>query len=149
MFNDSFACHFKKLFGGTKAATFTNASGHQTDKSVSMGSVDAVPVAARDMQRQMGEFAVKALDLPLSERDMSGITMGLTRRAYERIKKELADCRRRIVAIASEEDETEQVYRLNLQLFPMSERIDNRSDRNENAEVVSESNKNVRNEEKV
>ena len=95
----------------------------QTDKSISMGSVDAVPVAARDMQRQMGEFAVKALDLPLSERDMSGLTMGLTRRAYDRIKKELADCRRRIVAIAAEDDETEQVYRLNLQLFPMSERL--------------------------
>ena len=96
----------------------------QTDKSVSMGSVDAVPVAARDMQRQMGEFAVNALDLPLSERDMSGLTMGLTRRAYDRIKKELADCRRRVVAIAAEDDETEQVYRLNLQLFPMSERLE-------------------------
>lgn len=96
----------------------------QTDKSISMGSVDAVPVAARDMQRQMGEFAVKALDLPLSERDMSGLTLGLTRRAYERIRKELADCRRRIVAIAAEDDETEQVYRLNLQLFPMTEKLD-------------------------
>ena len=95
----------------------------QTERSVSMGSVDAVPVAAREMQRQMGEFAVKALDLPLSERDMSGLTMGLTRRAYERIKKELADCRRRIVAIAAEDDETEQVYRLNLQLFPLSGKL--------------------------
>ena len=96
----------------------------QTDKSLSMGPVDAVPVAARDMQRQMGEFAVQALDLPLSERDMSGLTMGLTRHAYERIRKEIADFRRRIVAIASEDDETEQVYRLNLQLFPLSERLD-------------------------
>ena len=92
----------------------------QTDKSVSMGSVDAVPVAARDMQRQMGEFALKALDLPLSERDMSGLTLGLTRQAYERVRKELAECRRRIVAIATEDEATECVYRLNLQLFPMS-----------------------------
>jgi len=110
---------------------------HQTEKSVSMGPVDAVPVAARDMQRQMGEFAIQSLDLPLSERDMSGLTLGLTRRAYERIKKELADCRRRIVAIATEDDETEQVYRLNLQLFPMSERLDKEfekkgEERNEN-----------------
>ena len=95
----------------------------QTDRSISMGSVDAVPVAAREMQRQMGEFAIKALDLPASERDMSGLTMGLTRPAYEQIKKELADCRRRIVAIASEDSDAEQVYRLNLQLFPMSERL--------------------------
>ena len=94
---------------------------HQTDKAISMGSVDAVPVAARDLQRQMAEFAVKALSLPLSERDMSGLTMGITRRAYERIKKELADCRRRIMAIVTEDDDTEQVYRLNLQLVPMSE----------------------------
>ena len=93
----------------------------QTDKSVSMGSVDAVPVAARDMQRQMGEFALKALDLPLSERDMSGLTLGLTRQAYERVRQELAECRRRIVAIATEDEATERVYRLNLQLFPMSE----------------------------
>ena len=97
---------------------------HQTEKSVSMGPVDAVPVAARDMQRQMGEFAIQSLDLPLSERDMSGLTLGLTHRAYERIRKELAECRRRIVAIATEDDETEQVYRLNLQLFPMSERLE-------------------------
>ena len=107
----------------------------QTDKSLSMGPVDAVPVAARDMQRQMGEFAVNALDMPLSERDMSGLTMGLTRRAYEQIRKEIADFRRRIVAIASEDDETEQVYRLNLQLFPLSERLD-RKEKLENEEEL-------------
>jgi len=83
-----------------------------------------VPVAAREMQRQMGEFAVKALDMPLSERDMSGLTLGLTRNAYERIRKEIADFRRRIVAIATEDEETEQVYRMNLQLFPLSERLE-------------------------
>ena len=93
-----------------------------------MGPVDAVPVAARDMQRQMGEFAVKALDLPLSERDMSGLTLGLTRHAYERIRKEIAEFRRRVVAIATEDDETEQVYRMNLQLFPLSERLEKKED---------------------
>ena len=101
-----------------------NGNYHQTEKSVSMGPVDAVPVAAREMQREMGEFAVKALDLPLSERDMSGLTLGLTRNAYERIRKEIAEFRRRIVAIATEDEETEQVYRMNLQLFPLSERLE-------------------------
>ncbi len=100
----------------------------QTEKSISMGPVDAVPVAAREMQRQMGEFAVKAMDLPLSVRDMSGVTMGITHRAYEQIKKEIADFRRRIVAIASADDDTEQVYRLNVQLFPLSERFTTKKD---------------------
>lgn len=95
----------------------------QTDKSIKMAPVEAVPLAARDLQRQMGEFAVKAIDLPISERMMSGYTLGLTRRAYERIKKETEDYYRRVVAIATEEDETEQVYRLNVQLFPLSEHL--------------------------
>jgi len=101
-----------------------NGNYSQTDKSITMGSVDAVPVAARELQRQMGEFAVKAIDLPISERAMSGYTLGLTRRAYERIKKETEDYYRRVVAIATEEDETERVYRLNLQLFPLSKTIE-------------------------
>ena len=95
----------------------------QTDKTIKMAPVEAVPLAARDLQRQMGEFAVKAIDLPISERMMSGYTLGLTRRAYERIKKETEDYFRRVVAIATEDDETEQVYRLNVQLFPLSEHL--------------------------
>ena len=94
---------------------------HQTDKTITMANTDAVPVAARELQRKMGEFAIKAIDLPLSERTMSGFVLGLTERSYERIRKEMADFYRRVVAIATEEDETERVYRLNVQLFPMSE----------------------------
>lgn len=96
----------------------------QTDKTIKMAPVEAVPLAARDLQRQMGEFALKSIDLPIAERMMSGYTLGLTRRAYERIKKETEDYYRRVVAIATEEDETEQVYRLNVQLFPLSERLE-------------------------
>jgi uncharacterized protein (TIGR02147 family) len=89
--------------------------------------VEAVPLAARDLQRQMGEFAIQSLDLPLSERVMSGYTLGLTHRAYERIKKEVDEFYRRIVAIATEENETDCVYRLNVQLFPMSEHLKNKT----------------------
>ena len=101
----------------------TSGNYHQTDKAIKMASADAVSVAARELQRQMGEFAIQSLGLPLSERVMSGYTLGLTDRAYERIKKEMEDFYRRVVAIATEEDETDRVYRLNLQLFPMSERL--------------------------
>ena len=101
---------------------------HQTDKTITMGNMDVVPVAARELQRQMGEFAIKAIDLPLSERTMSGFVLGLTERSYERIRKEMADFYRRVVAIATEEDETERVYRMNMQLFPLSKRIETKKD---------------------
>ena len=100
----------------------------QTDKAIKMAPVEVVPLAARDLQRQMGEFAIQSLDLPLSERVMSGYTLGLTHRAYERIKKEVDEFYRRVVAIATEEDETERVYRLNVQLFPMSEHLKTKSE---------------------
>lgn len=100
-----------------------NGNFYQTDKSISMGEVDAVPVAARDLQRQMGELALDALQLPLSERDMSGITVGITKNGYDRILKALADFRRQVVNIVQDDGDTEQVYRLNLQFFPLTERV--------------------------
>ena len=107
-----------KLLKKDKGGNFS-----QTDKSITMGPIDIMPAVARDLQRQMGEFAIQSLDLPLSERMMSGLTLGLTEHAYERIRKELEDCCRRVVAIATEEDDADRVYRLNLQLFPMSEHL--------------------------
>jgi uncharacterized protein (TIGR02147 family) len=49
--------------------------------------------------------------------------MGISRELYGRIVKELDECLRRIVALASEEKNIEQVYRLNLQLFPLTKNI--------------------------
>ena len=74
-------------------------------------------------------FAIKAIDLPLSERTMSGFVLGLTERSYERIRKEMADFYRRVVAIATEEDETERVYRMNMQLFPLSQRLESKKEK--------------------
>lgn len=97
---------------------------HQTDKSVSTGPMDVVPEAVRSMHKQMGTFAMKALEeLPMSERSFSGITMGIAKKNYERILAEIMDFRRRIAAIVSENDETEQVYRLNMQFFPLTKNI--------------------------
>lgn len=99
---------------------------HQTGKSVSTGDLDEVPEVIRGMHRQMGQFALKSLDeLPETERCFSGLTLGITKEAYEKILEELTRCRRRIVAIATETDETEQVYRLNLQLFPLTRILKN------------------------
>ena len=95
----------------------------QTDKAISINTTDALPVAARNLQRQMGEFALNAISLPLSERDMSGITMGITRKGYEKIVKALDAFRQQVADIVAQDGETEQVYRLNLQFFPLTENV--------------------------
>ncbi len=97
---------------------------HQTEKSVSTGPMDVVPEAVRTMHKQMGDFAMKALEeLPLSERSFSGMTMGISKKNYDKFVAEITDFRRRIAAIVSEDTETEQIYRLNLQFFPLTKNI--------------------------
>lgn len=100
----------------------------QADRSLRMGS-DARNNAsktvqkaiAHDLQVQMAELAVDALkNDPAQGRNVTGLTLGITREAYGQIVEELAQCRRRIVAIATESAKTEEVYRLNMQLFPLT-----------------------------
>ena len=93
----------------------------QTDKFVTTGPMEAAPVAIRGLHRQMGEIALDTIEgVPQNERHFSGVTLGITRNAYDKIVAELDACRRKIIEIATAEDETDEVYRLNLQFFPMT-----------------------------
>ena len=102
---------------------------HQTNRSLTTGRLKVVSVAVHSLLRQMGEFALEALDkLPISERHFSGITMGVTAESYAKVVEELALCRKRIVAIVSKDKKLERVCRLNMQLFPLTENINKDSD---------------------
>lgn len=93
----------------------------QTDKFVTTGPMEAAPVAIRGLHRQMGEIALDTIEgVPQNERHFSGVTLGITRNAYDKIVAELDACRRKIIEIATGEDEADEVYRLNLQFFPMT-----------------------------
>lgn len=101
-----------------------NGNYHQNDKSLTTGRLDYVSVAVHSLIRQMGEFALKAFDdLPISERHFSGLTMGVTEKSYKQVIEELTECRKKIIAIVSAEDETEKVCRLNMQLFPLTKNV--------------------------
>ena len=93
----------------------------QTEKSVTTGPMNATPVAVRGLHRQMGEIALEAIEgVSQDDRNFSGLTLGVTRGAYEEIVKEIAEFRKRVVAIATRDDETDEVYRMNIQFFPMT-----------------------------
>ena len=95
----------------------------QTEKSVE-GSREGLPLALRSMHREMGQLAIDSLDrFASNERNITGVTMGIDHDAYERIVHELDECRKKITAIAEECDNIKQVYRLNLQLFPLSKEV--------------------------
>ncbi|MBQ2559014.1 TIGR02147 family protein [Fibrobacter sp. UWR2] len=95
----------------------------QTEIGVSTGPMDATPVAVREMHRQMGEFALGAIEgVPQNERHFSGLTLGVTHDAYDEIVQEIAEFRKRIIAIATRTNDTDEVYRLNVQFFPMTKK---------------------------
>ena len=94
----------------------------QSETSVS-GTPDATRLALRGMHRQMAQLATPALELPACERNFSGVTMGVSKNTYDRIVGMIDEFRRKIIAIAAEDKNIEQVYRLNLQLFPLTKSV--------------------------
>ena len=94
----------------------------QTETSIK-GSPEATKLAIRDMHREMAKIAASSLDLAKTERNFSGVTMGISKDSYEQIVKELDECRRKIISIAAGDKNIDQVYRLNLQLFPLTRKV--------------------------
>lgn len=95
----------------------------QTDKAIT-GSTEAIPLALRSMNREMTDLAKEAIDqTDASERNISGVTMGIDAKTLAAISEEVDNCRRRIIALANGCKKIDQVYRLNLQLFPLTDKV--------------------------
>ncbi len=98
----------------------------QTEKSVK-GSKEAIPLAVRTMNKKMAALATRSIEKdPVEERNFSGVTMGIDESAYGRIVDVINDCRKKVIDIARECQNINQVYRLNLQLFPLTDKISKR-----------------------
>lgn len=97
---------------------------HETSKVISM--VDGLKqLASTNLQYDMGSLAIDAMrNLPFAERSMSGLTVGISEKAHDRILYEIAEFRKRITSIVVEDENVERVYRLNLQFFPLSKKIE-------------------------
>lgn len=106
----------------------------QTEKIVE-GDTEKIPPAIRSMNRQMAKLAEQALDsIPVEQREFTGITMGLSQQSYARVLGALASCRKKILDIVAKEENVDRVYRLNLQLFPMTTTdMDQEDETDENA----------------
>lgn len=101
-----------------------DGSYEQTQKAVK-GSKEAIPFAIRGMNRKMAELAVDSIAGDSADkRHFSSVTMGIDGPTYERISREVDDFRKRIVSMANECRKIDQVYQLNLQVFPLTEKVD-------------------------
>ena len=93
----------------------------QAEKSISSGNKDVASAALRNFHRQIGTVALDTLDaVPVEERNFSNLILGVTKEAYQKILEEAAAFRRRVVAIATEDEGMDRVYSMNLQFFPLT-----------------------------
>ena len=95
----------------------------QTEQVV-IGSKEALPLAIRAMHKEMANMAARAVDrYSPSERHFTGVTLGVNEEAYGRIASELDACCKKVLSIANEYKDLDQVCRINFQFFPVTDKV--------------------------
>jgi uncharacterized protein (TIGR02147 family) len=80
-------------------------------------------IAVRQFQEETLLLAKAALDsVPKDERDISTITLSVSREGFEEIKEILKQTRRQVFEVAEKEQNVNGAYQLNLQFFPISKK---------------------------
>lgn len=106
-----------------------NGKYEMTEKSIATGPIPVASLAIRNFHRQMSTLALDTLDtIPTSERNFSTLTLGISKNSYEQILKELEEFRRKVVAITTNDNESDRVYQMNFQLFPLTYSIEEKND---------------------
>ncbi|MBN1759593.1 MAG: TIGR02147 family protein [Chitinispirillaceae bacterium] len=82
-------------------------------------------MAVRTFNREMLRKAELALDtIPVEDRQIYGVTVGVSKECYDVLAAEMAAFRDRVVAIVNSDKASDRVYQLHLQLFPLSRKLD-------------------------
>jgi uncharacterized protein (TIGR02147 family) len=93
----------------------------QVDSAITSGT-DMISLARRDFNRTMINLAAESLDqFAVDERNVSCITMGISKPCYEVLLAELAAFKERVVSIVNKDAKSSRVYQFNFQLFPLSD----------------------------
>lgn len=93
-----------------------------THKSLTTGA-PILPLAITKFHLGTLELAARALDsAPRDERDLSCLTLGISRKTLDRIKVKLRRFRAELLKLAEADEEADTVYHLNLHMFPLSKR---------------------------
>lgn len=93
---------------------------HQTSKAITTGS-DVTSHVVNKFQRENLVLAAEAIDrFPRDKRDISTLTVSISENGAERIQKEIAQFRKRLVGIVAEDCPVDRVYQINFQAFPLA-----------------------------
>lgn len=96
---------------------------HQTAAAIVSDS-SVARMAVRSFNREMLKKAEAALDtVPIEERQIYGVTVGVSKACYNVLTAEMAAFRDRVIAIVNSDKDSDRVYQMHLQLFPLSREL--------------------------
>ena len=89
-------------------------------KDLATGS-EILSVAVAKFHKECIQLASDALDnIPSDHRNFSGLTLGISKKTYQKILSELTSFQQTVLQIASEDKSADRVYHFNFHLFPAS-----------------------------
>jgi uncharacterized protein (TIGR02147 family) len=90
------------------------------DKTITAGK-EIVQLGLLNFHCQAAELAKKALrDLPKDKRNISGLTLGISKKTYDSMCTEIEAFQSKLLAMAEADNEADNVYQLNFHFFPVS-----------------------------
>ncbi len=88
---------------------------------------DIMSIAFQNFHQACTDLAKRSFtEYPLTERNMTGLTLGISKKSYGKICEEIHHFQEKIMEIANTDDDADQVYQLNFHLFPTSRRYSER-----------------------
>jgi uncharacterized protein (TIGR02147 family) len=67
---------------------------------------------------KLAEQAIKRL--PKDKRNISGLTLGISQETYEKVRKLIYECQKKIMDVADKDEKADRVYQVNFHAFPVS-----------------------------
>jgi uncharacterized protein (TIGR02147 family) len=92
-----------------------------TENGLTTGK-DVMNVAFQNFHLDCTDLAKRAIAVfPMSMRDITGLTLGISRESYERIREEIRIFQNAVMDIANADQASDRVYQLNFHFFPLSD----------------------------
>ena len=111
------------LFQSNYITKQKNGSYTINDKSIATPK-EVKSLAVLNYHEKSGKLALKALStLPRTERNISGMTLGISRETYNKMCDEITEFRTKLLKMAEEDQQADTVYQLNFQFFPVSRKV--------------------------
>jgi|WetSurMetagenome_2_1015567.scaffolds.fasta_scaffold01519_9 uncharacterized protein (TIGR02147 family) len=91
-----------------------------SDKRLTTGE-DVRSLAVQRFHAETMKLAAQAVkSLPKDKRNISGLTIGVSRPAYDKVRELMYDCQKKIMDVADNDEKADRVYQVNFHLFPVS-----------------------------